>query len=81
MKKDIQAKIDALRVASVGGGDGADTNAIKKGTEELSREMQKIGEALAKQQPTGGDAKGAEGNVRDADYKEEKGEEGKDTQK
>ncbi|MBI2099667.1 molecular chaperone DnaK [Candidatus Uhrbacteria bacterium] len=74
LKKDIQAKIDALRVASVGGGDGADTNAIKKGTEELSREMQKIGEAMKKGQEAGDKQQGTGDNVRDADYKEDKGD-------
>ncbi len=96
VKTRVQGKIDALKAVSAGGGDGADSAAIKKGIEELSTEMQKIGEAVASAgggsssggQKTGDRGQGAEdkkqdtGDVRDADYKEEdRGEEGKDTQK
>lgn len=49
VKSGVQAKVDALK----GVKDGSDAEAIKKATEELSNEMQKIGEAMAK---AGGDA-------------------------
>lgn len=44
LKDSVNAKITALR----GVKDGADGEAIKKATEELSNEMSKIGEAMAK---------------------------------
>lgn len=49
IKDGVNAKISALRSAK----DGNDLEAIKKATEELSSEMSKIGEAVAK---AGGDA-------------------------
>jgi len=49
IKKNVESKITALR----GLKDGTDAEAIKKATEELSNEMSKIGEAVAK---AGGDA-------------------------
>ena len=76
LKDEVNAKIIALRSVK----DGADGEAIKKATEELSNEMSKIGEAMAK----AGAAPGAnptpeEQNpeVKDAEFKEKKeGEEG-----
>jgi len=47
LKNEVNAKITALR----GVKDGTDEGAIKKATEELSAEMQKIGEAVAKAGP------------------------------
>ena len=44
LKGSVQAKIDALKSVK----DGADVEAIKKATEEVSAEMSKIGEAMAK---------------------------------
>ncbi len=44
VKTGVQAKVDALK----GVKDGSDAEAIKHATEELSNEMQKIGEAVAK---------------------------------
>jgi molecular chaperone DnaK len=44
LKASVQAKIDALKSVK----DGADVEAIKKATEEVSAEMSKIGEAMAK---------------------------------
>ena len=72
VKSAVEVKITALK----GVKDGNDSAAIKKATEELSLEMQKIGEAMAKQtnnkqQTTDNkDKKGGDGNVRDADFKE-----------
>lgn len=43
-KKSIQEKIDALKTVK----DGTDADAIKKATDELSTELSKIGEILAK---------------------------------
>lgn len=45
VKKDVQAKIDALKAART----GSDATAIKSATDELSSAMQKIGEAMAQQ--------------------------------
>jgi len=44
VKKSVQAKVDALKAAK----DGEDKEAINKASEELSQEMQKIGEILNK---------------------------------
>lgn len=71
VKSAVEAKITALK----GVKDGNDSTAIKKATEELSLEMQKIGEAMMKAQSNTAsapkdDKKGEEGNVRDADFKE-----------
>lgn len=60
--KDAEGKIDAALVAGVnekitalrGLKDGTDAEAIKKSTEELSSEMSKIGEAMAKSSPASG---------------------------
>ena len=72
LKDGVNAKITALRTAK----DGIDADAIKKATEELSAEMSKIGEAIAKSAPASGDA-GANstpeeqpGEVKDAEFKE-----------
>ena len=84
IKKDVNEKIEALKKIK----DGEDTEAIKKGTEELSTSIQKVGEEVmkkmqeeqAKQAPAGGEAsKEGKDNVRDAEYKpadedEKKGE-------
>ncbi len=47
IKAGVEGKITALKSAK----DGSDMEAIKKATEELSNEMQKIGEAMAKSSP------------------------------
>ncbi len=73
LKTEVQTKIDALKAVK----DGADTDAIKKATEELSSEMSKIGEAMMKNQQSqtpgaeGSEPKkdGEEPNVRDAETK------------
>lgn len=77
LKASVEAKITALR----GVKDGTDGEAIKKATEELSAEMSKIGEAMAKAGATPGanptpEEQNAE--VKDAEFKEKKeGEEPK----
>lgn len=74
VKSSVEGKITALK----GVKEGTDFNATKKATEELSREMQKIGEAMAKAQGTppnsGKEGDKGDGNVRDADFKEGDGE-------
>jgi molecular chaperone DnaK len=74
LKESVNAKITALR----GVKDGTDGEVIKKATEELSAEMSKIGEALAKagdvpQSPKTPEEQNPE--VQEAEFKE-KGEEG-----
>ena len=78
LKDEVNAKITALRAAK----DGTDGEAIKKATEELSAEMSKIGEAMAKATAEAGQA-GATGpstpeeqpaEVHDAEFKEKGGE-------
>jgi len=71
VKTDVEAKIAELKKTK----DGTDIAAIKKATEDLSLAMQKIGEAMAKANPQQNPADQKppeEGNVRDADFKEEK---------
>ena len=71
--KAIEDKMAALKTAK----EGTDHDAIKKASEELSNEIQKIGEHVSKaNQPPAGEAKpdenkdkGPEGNVRDAETK------------
>lgn len=78
--KDVEDKVADLKKAK----EGTDIEAIKKASEALSTEMQKIGEAMMKNQPQtppAGEAKPEEGkkedNVRDAEYKETDGGEKK----
>ncbi|MEI6494921.1 MAG: Hsp70 family protein, partial [bacterium] len=78
IKTSVQAKIDALKTARA----GSDIAALQKASEELSTEMQKIGEAMAKANPQSEagatpnqegtekkDDQNPEGNVRDAETK------------
>jgi molecular chaperone DnaK len=80
VKTSVEAKVASLKSVK----DGSDLAAIKKATDELGTEIQKIGEAMNKasqaaggantQTPPTGEAKkddkgGAEGNVRDAETK------------
>ena len=80
IKNGVQNKIDELKKVK----DGVDTQAIKTVTEELSKEMQKIGEAMTKaesQQSQGGEQTQTENkkeNVREAEFKEKKNEDKKD---
>lgn len=73
IKTVVEGKIAAAKIAST----GTDTEAMKKSGEELSQELQKIGEAMMKQggegdAPGSNDKKdeGGEGTVHDAEYKE-----------
>jgi molecular chaperone DnaK len=74
LKDEVNAKITALK----GVKDGTDMEAMKKATEELSSEMSKIGEAVAKagaETPPAGDAtteapKAEETKTTDAEFKE-----------
>jgi len=76
-KDSVQSKIDAVHAVKT----KDDMEAIKKATEELSTEMQKIGEYMNKQNASAGEAKTEEKKdgekVRDADFKEGKDEEKK----
>jgi molecular chaperone DnaK len=73
IKTVVEGKIASAKTAST----GTDTEAMKKAGEELSLELQKIGEAMMKQggegtAPHSDDKKdeGGEGTVHDAEYKE-----------
>ncbi len=71
LKDSVNAKITAVR----GVKDGTDGEAIKKATEELSAEMSKIGEAMAKagatpESGTTAEAQPEEVQAKDADFKE-----------
>jgi molecular chaperone DnaK len=82
IKTGVEGKISALK----GVKDGQDMDAIKKATEELSNELQKIGQYMNQQTqtpPAGDTAAGAQGSaeganpagdgpVRDADFEENK---------
>jgi molecular chaperone DnaK len=74
VKSDVEAKVADLKKVK----DGNDVEAIKKASEALSSSMQKIGEAMMKnQQANQGQAGnsqegGKDGNVRDADFEEKK---------
>ncbi len=75
LKDTVNAKITTLR----GLKDGTDGDAIKKATEELSAEMSKIGEAMAKAGkagPAGGAPEEQPAEVKDAEFKEGKKDEG-----
>lgn len=76
IKKEVQDKIDELKKVK----DGDDTDAIKKASDELSKKMQAIGEAMYKT-PQGGPTAGGQGNqgeggesnqAKDADFEEKK---------
>ena len=74
VKKPVQDKIDDLKKVK----DGNDMDMIKKATEELSKVLQTIGEAMQKQTNqvnTGGtnqEDKGDKGQAREAEYEEKK---------
>ncbi|MEK7459923.1 MAG: molecular chaperone DnaK [Patescibacteria group bacterium] len=85
IKDSVNEKITALR----GVKDGTDVEAIKKATEELSGEMSKIGEAIAKATPQPKDGEQTENTtpeeqpaeVHDAEFKEKKEENDGDASK
>jgi molecular chaperone DnaK len=69
LKESVNNKITALRTAK----DGTDSEQIKKATEELSAEMSKIGEAMAKagaETPSGGTPEEQNPEVKDAEFRE-----------
>jgi molecular chaperone DnaK len=79
LKSSVEAKISSLKIVK----DGTDGEAIKKATEELSNEMSKMGEAVAKSgggtEPAGEAQKNQTpeeqpSEVKDADFKETPGE-------
>ena len=73
-RKGVEEKIESVKKIK----DGTDLDAIKKATEELSTEMQKIGSEMSQaQQQTSNQSTGSsqEGNVRDAEFSENKDEE------
>ena len=75
LKDAVNTKITTLRTAK----DGTDSEAIKKATEELSAEMSKIGEAMAKAAPDAGAGAAPEEpkvEPKDAEFKESKEGEG-----
>ena len=70
IKTSVEEAVKALREVK----DKDDNDAIKEKTQALSTELQKIGEAIQKAAPQGGDApktEGAEDNIRDAETGEE----------
>ena len=75
-KKLVQDKIDELKKVK----DGSDTEIIKKTTEELSKVLQTIGEAMRKSAQDGNPSgqaeqpknEGGEGKTREADFEEKK---------
>lgn len=74
VKKGVTDKMAAVKAAQ----GGSDIEAIKKATEELSTEMQKIGQYMSQHQADQADANANaqtnpnEGNVRDAEFNEKK---------
>lgn len=71
LKNAVQAKIDELKKVK----EGTDVSAIKKATEELSAELQKIGTHMASQTPPASDATasaGAQTEAKDAEFEEKK---------
>jgi molecular chaperone DnaK len=71
MKTSIQGKIDALKKEK----DGTDGDAIKKATEELSSELQKIGAHMSQAGNQGSAPQsGTEAQPKDAEFEEKKNE-------
>ena len=76
VKKPVQDKIEELKKVK----DGSDTEIIKKTTEELSKTLQSIGEAMRKSAQGGNPSgqteqpknDGGEGKTREADFEEKK---------
>ncbi len=76
VKKPVQDKIDELKKVK----DGNDTEIIKKATEELSKSLQTVGEAMQKSAQGGNPSgqteqpkeEGGEGKTREADFEEKK---------
>ena len=72
IKSEVEAKITALK----GVRDGNDAEAIKRASQELSTSLQKIGEILYKQQPSGPTEEKKDDNVKEAEFEEKKKENG-----
>ena len=76
VKKPVQDKIDELKKVK----DGSDPEIIKKTTEDLSKTLQSIGEAMRKSAKGGNPSgqteqpknEGGEGKTREADFEEKK---------
>jgi len=76
VKKPVQDKIEELKKVK----DGSDTEIIKKATEDLSKVLQSIGEAMRKSAQGGNPSgqaeqpknEGGEGKTREADFEEKK---------
>lgn len=76
IKKNVEDKIAALKAVK----DGSDTMAIKNASDELSKVLSSIGEAMNKQQPQGGEQQAPNpdqgnqnpggGPIKDADFEE-----------
>ena len=78
VRSSVEAKSQSLKDALK----GADNISIKNATEELSREIQKIGEAMAKSGSGTEKAAGNDGgNVRDAEFEEGKKDDKEDNKK
>jgi molecular chaperone DnaK len=75
IKNEVEIKIAALKNAK----EGNDAEAIKRTSQELSTSLQKIGEVLYKQQPSGSTEteEKKDENVKEAEFEEKKDEEEK----
>lgn len=77
VKRGVEEKIEALKKSK----ESANIEDVKKATEELSLELQKIGQSMSSQSGSKGEApqdKKEEGEVKDAEFKEGKDEDKKE---
>lgn len=72
VKSEIETKITALKSSK----EGSDAEAMKRASQELSTSLQKIGEVLYKQQPGGQTEEKKDENVKEAEFEENKKEDG-----
>jgi len=72
LKDSIKTKVEDLKKAK----DGADLETIKKASEELSKEIQKIGEHVKPEETKTEEKKDGDETVRDAEVKNEENKEG-----
>ncbi len=77
IKTSVNDKIAALKkdLSAQAGKDGGNLDSIKAASQALSTEMQKIGEYLSKNPPQGNEAPKQDGEVKDAEIKEDKKDE------
>ncbi len=68
LRKSIEDKIADVKTRK----EGTDSAALKTATEALSTELQKIGQYMQQTPPAGGEQKPPEGDVKDAEFKEQK---------